>query len=176
MFVQELEKTGELLVELGSDQTSCHNPFNGGYYPVGYSYDESQKLLEENPELFKEKIESSLRRHVTAVNKLADAGMYFFDYGNAFLLESRRAGADVGKPGAEKSTDATFRYPSYVQDIMGDIFSLGFGPFRWVCTSGDPRDLDTTDKLAAEVLQGHNRQVGCRSSSGDHRLRNSKRY
>jgi len=154
MFVQEYEKTGNLLVELGSDQTSCHNPFNGGYYPVDYGYDEAQVVLKEDPQLFKTKVEVSLRRHVAAINKLSDAGMYFFDYGNAFLLESRRAGANVSKPGCENSTDATFRYPSYVQDIMGDIFSLGFGPFRWVCTSGNPQDLETTDKLAAEVLQG----------------------
>jgi len=153
MFVSELEKTGELLVELGSDQTSCHNPFNGGYYPVDYTYDEAQKVLTKDPVLFKSKVEESLRRHVVAVNKLADAGMYFFDYGNAFLLEARRAGADVSKAGAENTNDATFRYPSYVQDIMGDIFSLGFGPFRWVCTSGDPKDLEMTDKIAAEVLQ-----------------------
>jgi len=153
MFVSELETRGELLVELGSDQTSCHNPFNGGYYPVHYTYDEAQKVLTKDPVLFKRKVEESLRRHVVAINKLADAGMYFFDYGNAFLLEARRAGADVSKAGAENTNDATFRYPSYVQDIMGDIFSLGFGPFRWVCTSGDPKDLEMTDKIAAEVLQ-----------------------
>jgi len=153
MLADQLERTGRLLVDIGSDQTSCHNPFNGGYYPVEYGYEEAQRVLEKDPQLFKEKVQESLRRHIAAINKLADAGMYFFDYGNAFLLEARRAGANVSKPGEEDSTDATFRYPTYVQDIMGDIFSFGFGPFRWVCTSGDPKDLETTDKLAAEVFE-----------------------
>lgn len=153
MIVQHLESTGELLSELGSDQTSCHNPFNGGYYPVHYSYDEAQEVLKRDPAEFKKKVEESLRRHVAAVNKLSDAGMYFFDYGNAFLLESRRAGASVNRPGDNDPNSGKFRYPSYVQDIMGDIFSLGFGPFRWVCTSGNPKDLEKTDKLAEEVMQ-----------------------
>jgi len=153
MIVQHLESTGELLSELGSDQTSCHNPFNGGYYPVHYSYDEAQEVLKRDPTEFKKKVEETLIRHVAAVNKLSDAGMYFFDYGNAFLLESRRAGANVNRPGDNDPNSGKFRYPSYVQDIMGDIFSLGFGPFRWVCTSGNPKDLEKTDKLAEEVMQ-----------------------
>merc|ERR1719500_370076 len=151
-FLKEYQETGEMLVELGSDQTSCHNPFNGGYYPVGLGYEEAQVVMAEEPDRFQALVQESLRRHVAAINTLADAGMYFFDYGNAFLLEARRAGADVSKKGqAEGST--LFRYPSYVQDIMGDIFSLGFGPFRWVCTSGRPEDLATTDRLAKEVLE-----------------------
>lgn len=134
-------------VHLGSDQTSLHNPFAGGYYPAGLTFEESSVLMSENPTAFKEAVYSSLRRHVHAINELANAGMYFFDYGNAFLLESGRAGADICKP------DGNFRYPSYVQDIMGPMcFDYGFGPFRWVCTSGDPADLETTDKIATEVL------------------------
>ena len=128
-FLQEYQQTGELLVELGSDQTSCHNPYNGGYYPVQLSYEEAAKELANNPENFKELVQESLRRHVSAINSLSDAGVYFFDYGNAFLLEARRSGANVAKPG-EDASSTKFRYPSYVQDIMGDIFSLGFGPFR----------------------------------------------
>lgn len=152
-LVQELERGGQLLVDLGSDQTSCHNPFNGGYYPVQLSYDEAHEMIRSEPEKFRELVEESLRRQVLAINKLSDAGMYFFDYGNAFLLESQRAGADVSRAGEDRgATSSSFRYPSYVQDIMGDIFSLGFGPFRWVCTSGRPEDLATTDKLAEEVL------------------------
>ncbi len=135
-------------VDLGSDQTSLHNPWAGGYYPVGLTYEESQRLMADEPEKFKEKVQESLRRQVTAINKLADRGMYFFDYGNAFLLESSRAGADIGSP------DTGFRYPSYVQDIMGPLFfDYGFGPFRWVCTSCNPADLAVTDRLAAEVLE-----------------------
>jgi len=153
MIVKHFQATGVLLSELGSDQTSCHNPFNGGYYPVHYSYDEANEVLKKNPLEFKKKVEETLCRHVAAVNKLSDAGMYFFDYGNAFLLESRRAGANVNRPGDNDPNSGRFRYPSYVQDIMGDIFSLGFGPFRWVCTSGDPKDLQKTDKLAEEVMQ-----------------------
>ena len=134
-------------VDLGSDQTSLHNPWAGGYYPVGLSFEESNCMMAEEPELFKLKVKESLRRHVAAVNKLAQRGMYFFDYGNAFLLESSRAGADVMK------SDGTFKYPSYVQDIMGPMcFDYGFGPFRWVCTSANPDDLDTTDRIAMEVL------------------------
>merc|ERR1719500_874657 len=151
-FLKEYQETGEMLVELGSDQTSCHNPFNGGYYPVGLGYEEAQVVMAEEPDRFQALVQESLRRHVAAINTLADAGMYFFDYGNAFLLEARRAGADVARRG--KENDPTlFRYPSYVQDIMGDIFSLGFGPFRWVCTSGRAEDLATTDRLAREVLE-----------------------
>lgn len=135
-------------VDLGSDQTSLHNPWAGGYYPVGLSLEESQKMMAENPEQFKKEVESTLRRHVAAINKLAANGMYFFDYGNAFLLESSRAGADIMKE------DGTFKYPSYVQDIMGPMcFDYGFGPFRWVCTSGKSEDLDTTDHIAMEVLE-----------------------
>ena len=135
-------------VDLGSDQTSLHNPWAGGYYPVGYTLEESQRMMAEEPECFKEAVQASLRRQVAAINRLADRGMYFFDYGNAFLLEASRAGAEV--TGAEGKA---FRYPSYVQDIMGPLFfDYGFGPFRWVCSSGDPKDLEVTDRLAAEVL------------------------
>ncbi|XP_064085430.1 urocanate hydratase-like [Macrobrachium nipponense] len=147
----EYEKTGELLAELGSDQTSCHNPFSGGYYPVQLSYDQSLEMLSKNPEKFRKLVEESLRRQVAAINKLSEVGLFFWDYGNAFLLEARRAGADVGA--TEGGDSIKFRYPSYVQDIMGDIFSLGFGPFRWVCTSGDPEDLQKTDQIACDVLQ-----------------------
>ncbi|XP_077541577.1 urocanate hydratase-like [Haemaphysalis longicornis] len=143
----EMENTGEMLVELGSDQTSCHNPFNGGYYPVQLSYEEANVKMRQDPQNFKMLVQESLRRQVTAINKLAKRGMCFWDYGNAFLLEASRAGADVGQQGLK------FRYPSYVQDIMGDIFSLGFGPFRWVCTSGCKEDLVATDRLAASVLK-----------------------
>ncbi|MCR4852984.1 MAG: urocanate hydratase [Prevotella sp.] len=139
----------DIHVDLGSDQTSLHNPWAGGYYPVGLSLEESKQMMAENPALFKEKVQASLRRQVAAINRLSARGMYFFDYGNAFLLESSRAGADIMR------ADGTFRYPSYVQDIMGPMFfDYGFGPFRWVCTSGDPSDLATTDRLAAEVLEG----------------------
>ena len=134
-------------VNLGSDQTSLHNPWAGGYYPVGYTYEESRTMMAEEPERFKECVRASLRRQVDAINGLAAQGMYFFDYGNAFLLESSRAGADILKP------DGKFRYPSYVQDIMGPLFfDYGFGPFRWVCMSQDPEDLKETDRIAAEVL------------------------
>ena len=135
-------------VDLGSDQTSLHNPWAGGYYPVGYSYEESRVMMAEEPERFKEAVQESLRRHAAAVNKLAERGMYFFDYGNAFLLEASRAGADVLLPNGK------FRYPSYVQDIMGPLFfDYGFGPFRWVCTSGKEEDLDKSDEIAARVLE-----------------------
>ncbi len=135
-------------VDIGSDQTSLHNPWAGGYYPVGLSYEESNDMMANNPELFKEKVKETLRRHVAAINTLTARGMYFFDYGNAFLLESSRAGADImnGKGG--------FKYPSYVQDIMGPMcFDYGFGPFRWVCTSNHPKDLAETDRIAATVLR-----------------------
>ncbi len=135
-------------VDLGSDQTSLHNPFAGGYYPVGIGFDEANEMMAEQPEKFKELVYASLRRHIAAVNKLTAGGMYFFDYGNAFLLESSRAGADVLK------TDGSFRYPSYVQDIMGPMyFDYGFGPYRWVCTSSKPEDLAMTDRLAVEVME-----------------------
>ncbi|HSG67224.1 MAG TPA: urocanate hydratase [Bacteroidales bacterium] len=135
-------------VELGSDQTSLHNPWAGGYYPAGLSFEESNKLMVDDPEKFREKVHESLRRQVNAINTMTARGMYFFDYGNAFLLESSRAGADVMK------ADGSFKYPSYVQDIMGPMcFDYGFGPFRWVCTSGDPRDLEATDRIAADILE-----------------------
>ena len=181
----------DIHVDLGSDQTSLHNPWAGGYYPVGYSLEESQRMMAEEPERFKEAVRASLRRQVAAINRLANRGMYFFDYGNAFLLEASRAGADVWEVDkltskqvdkltskqVEKltseqvdklddnannsstrqlvnSSTKKFRYPSYVQDIMGPLFfDYGFGPFRWVCTSGDAKDLATTDRLAAEVLE-----------------------
>ncbi len=134
-------------IDLGSDQTSLHNPFAGGYYPAGLTFEESNRMMAENPSHFKEKVYESLRRHVKAVNAMVEQGMYFFDYGNAFLLESSRAGADILKPNGD------FKYPSYVQDIMGPLFfDYGFGPFRWVCTSSDPKDLEITDKIAADVL------------------------
>ncbi|MEM1214300.1 MAG: urocanate hydratase [Bacteroidota bacterium] len=136
-------------VQLGSDQTSLHNPWSGGYYPVGMDFDEANDLLRDDPERFKTLVQDSLRRHAAAVNQHAERGTYFFDYGNAFLLESSRAGADVL---AENETD--FRYPSYVQDILGPMcFDYGFGPFRWVCASGRSEDLDTTDAIAARVLR-----------------------
>jgi len=145
-------------VDLGSDQTSLHNPWAGGYYPVGYSLEESQRMMADEPERFKEAVQASLRRQVAAINRLADRGMYFFDYGNAFLLEASRAGADVqyvALPTQQtEQAPRRFRYPSYVQDIMGPLFfDYGFGPFRWVCSSGNPDDLAVTDRLAAEVLE-----------------------
>ena len=138
----------EINVDLGSDQTSLHNPWAGGYYPVGMTLDESKQMMAENPTKFRECVQESLRRQVAAINKLTARGMYFFDYGNAFLLQSQRAGADI------MTAEGRFRYPSYVQDIMGQMFfDYGFGPFRWVCTSGKPEDLATTDRIAAEVLE-----------------------
>ena len=138
----------DVQVDLGSDQTSLHNPWAGGYYPVGYSLEESKKMMAQDPERFKEAVKASLRRQVAAINRLTAKGMYFFDYGNAFLLESSRAGADILK------ADGSFRYPSYVQDIMGPMyFDYGFGPFRWVCMSEDPADLAKSDALAVKVLR-----------------------
>ena len=135
-------------VDLGSDQTSLHNPWAGGYYPVGYSYEESKEMMAREPERFKECVRESLRRHAAAIGRLSARGMYFFDYGNAFLLEASRAGADV------MGENGRFRYPSYVQDIMGPLFfDYGFGPFRWVCMSQDPEDLAKTDRIAADVLK-----------------------
>lgn len=135
-------------VDLGSDQTSLHNPWAGGYYPVGQSFEESVRMMAEEPEKFREAVRASLRRHVAAINRLSAGGMYFFDYGNAFLLESSRAGADILRP------DGTFRYPSYVQDIMGPLyFDYGFGPFRWVCMSERPEDLAKSDEIAVNILK-----------------------
>ncbi|MBR7065138.1 MAG: urocanate hydratase [Prevotella sp.] len=138
----------DIRVDLGSDQTSLHNPWAGGYYPVGYSLEESKRMMAGQPDRFKECVRESLRRQVAAINRLTARGMYFFDYGNAFMLEASRAGADILLP------DGRFRYPSYVQDIMGPLFfDYGFGPFRWVCTSCDPDDLALTDRLATEALE-----------------------
>ncbi len=138
----------QMYIDLGSDQTSLHNPWAGGYYPVDVDFNEANRMMAEEPDKFQAKVRSTLRRHAAAINKLTAIGMYFFDYGNAFLLEASRAGADVMK------ADGTFRYPSYVQDIMGPLFfDYGFGPFRWVCTSGNPEDLAVTDRIAAEVLE-----------------------
>jgi urocanate hydratase len=138
----------DIEVEMGSDQTSLHNPWAGGYYPAGLTFEESKQMMAYEPEKFRLYVQESLRRHVEAINRLTAKGMYFFDYGNAFLLEASRAGADIMK------SDGTFRYPSYVQDIMGPMcFDYGFGPFRWVCASGDPSDLDLTDRIAMDVLE-----------------------
>jgi urocanate hydratase len=139
----------DIFIHVGSDQTSLHIPWTGGYYPVGLSYEESNRLISEEPEVFKEKVQESLRRHAASINRHTAKGTYFFDYGNAFLLESSRAGAEIM---AENKID--FKYPSYVQDILGPMcFDYGFGPFRWVCTSGNPADLDATDQIAMDVLQ-----------------------
>lgn len=147
---EKFEEAG-LKIDIGSDQTSLHNPWAGGYYPAGISFGESNKMMAENPERFKEKVQESLRRHAAAINKHTAKGTYFFDYGNAFLLEASRAGADVM---AEHPTlGREFKYPSYVQDIMGPMcFDYGFGPFRWVCTSGKSEDLQKTDEIATSVL------------------------
>ena len=148
--VDLLEKlvADNIKIEIGSDQTSLHNPFAGGYYPVGLSFEESNKMMAENAPLFKEKVYESLRRHANAIKKLTANGMYFFDYGNAFLLEASRAGADI------LNADGTFIYKSYVQDILGPMcFDYGFGPFRWVCASNEENDLRTTDNIAAKVLE-----------------------
>lgn len=135
-------------VDLGSDQTSLHNPWAGGYYPAGFTYEESNEMMASDPDRFKREVQKTLRRHVAAINKLAERGMYFFDYGNAFLLEASRAKADI------MASNGTFKYPSYVQDIMGSLFfDYGFGPYRWVCTSSKPEDLAETDRIAAEVLE-----------------------
>ncbi len=138
----------DLHIDIGTDQTSLHNPWAGGYYPVGISFEDSKKMMAEEPEKFKEAVRNSLRRHADAINKLSKRGLYFFDYGNAFLLEASRAGAAITK------ADGTFIYPSYVQDIVGPMcFDFGFGPFRWICTSADPKDLATTDRIALQVLE-----------------------
>jgi len=150
-LVDEHRRTGELLVDLGSDQTSCHAPFSGGYYPVQLSYEESRRRMADEPDEFRALVQTSLVRQVEAINYLAAHGLAFWDYGNAFLLEAGRAGADVRREG--DTSGLRFRYPSYVQDIMGDIFSLGFGPFRWVCASGQPTDLAATDRIAQRVME-----------------------
>ena len=138
----------DVKVELGSDQTSLHNPWAGGYYPAGISFDESNRMMASDPERFRREVQATLVRHARAVNAMSDRGMYFFDYGNAFLLEASRAGADIMKP------DGNFRYPSYVQDILGPLcFDYGFGPFRWVCSSGLADDLERTDAIATRVLE-----------------------
>ena len=135
-------------VELGSDQTSLHNPWSGGYYPAGLTLEQSNELMVKDTVAFQEEVRKSLRRQISAIRKMTDQGMYFWDYGNAFLLEAGRAGADVLK------SDGSFIYPSYVQDIMGPLFfDYGFGPFRWVCTSGDPRDLKVSDEIATRVME-----------------------
>ncbi|MVX35491.1 urocanate hydratase [Myroides sp. LoEW2-1] len=145
---EEFDKQN-LYIDLGSDQTSLHNPWAGGYYPVGVSFEDANDLMANNPSRFKELVQESLRRQATAINKHTAKGTYFFDYGNAFLLEASRAGADVMAP-----NNIDFKYPSYVQDIMGPMcFDYGFGPFRWVCTSGKPEDLAKTDEIACEVLE-----------------------
>jgi urocanate hydratase len=147
--VWEKFNTEGIFVELGSDQTSLHNPWAGGYYPVGQSLEESNRMMAEEPELFHEKVQETLRRHAAAINAHAAKGTYFFDYGNAFLLEASRAGADIM---ANNGID--FKYPSYVQDILGPMcFDYGFGPFRWVCASGNPDDLKKTDEIACQVLE-----------------------
>ena len=148
---ERLADEPEHLVDLGSDQTSLHNPFGGGYYPVQLSFEEGKQLMTTDSERFKQLVQESLRRHVAAINKLAARGMRFWDYGNSFLLEASRAGAAVYD--GDVTSLNRFRYPSYVQDIMGDVFSLGFGPFRWVCTSMSEDDLRTTDRIAGEVLR-----------------------
>ncbi|MDG2331187.1 MAG: urocanate hydratase [Flavobacteriales bacterium] len=150
-IVEVWEKFDEenIYVDLGSDQTSLHNPWAGGYYPVGLTYEESNEMMASQPGLFKDKVQESLRRHAAAVNKHTAKGTYFFDYGNAFLLEASRAGGDV-----MASDGIAFKYPSYVQDIMGPMcFDFGFGPFRWVCASGKESDLETTDRIACEILE-----------------------
>jgi urocanate hydratase len=150
-------------VDLGSDQTSLHNPYAGGYYPVGIGFEEANRMMAEDPDRFREAVRVSLRRHVKAINGLTAQGMYFWDYGNAFLLEAGKAGADIfenpdaGQAGAasrDTYSQTNYRYPSYVQAIMGPLFfDYGFGPFRWVCTSSDPADLATTDRIALEQLE-----------------------
>jgi len=138
----------KIKVDIGSDQTSLHNPWSGGYYPLGYTFEEANKLIHENPEKFKIEVQSTLKKHVNIINKHVNNGTYFFDYGNAFLLEASKAKADIIK------RDGSFKYPSYVQDIMGPMcFDYGFGPFRWVCASGKQQDLDITDNIACEVLE-----------------------
>ena len=161
---EQFDKEG-IFIQVGSDQTSLHNPFSGGYYPAGLSFEEANEMIRNQPEAFKEKVYESLRRHVAAVNKHSAKGTYFFDYGNAFLLESSRAGAEIM---AENGID--FRYPSYVQDILGPMcFDYGFGPFRWVCTSGKPEDLAKSDAIATKILLGNKSQFARRNPAADGR-------
>jgi urocanate hydratase len=142
--------TENIFIHLGSDQTSLHNPWSGGYYPVGLSFEQANVMISDEPETFKHLVQDSLKRHAAAVNRHTERGTYFFDYGNAFLLEASRAGADI----LDKNDVTKFRYPSYVQDILGPMcFDYGFGPFRWVCTSGDKADLRKTDQIALNVLE-----------------------
>ncbi|KAL3082892.1 hypothetical protein niasHS_010694 [Heterodera schachtii] len=148
---ERLAEEPELIVELGSDQTSCHNAFGGGYCPVGLSFDEANRMLTEDKPNFDRMVRQSLLRHIAAIEKLCARGMHFWDYGNAFLVECHRAGAQILTENAQD--DKTFKFPSYMQHIMGDIFALGFGPFRWVCTSGSHQDLQKTDQIAAKVIQ-----------------------
>jgi len=158
-FAADAAATGENLIDLASDQTSLHNPYNGGFYPTGLTLAESNALMAADPAAFKAAVQASLRRQVTAINALVTRGSRFWDYGNSFLLEAFRAGADIALPAARAGdavteTNVTFKYPSYVEEFMGDIFSMGFGPFRWVCTSGRAEDLAATDSIASEVLKG----------------------
>ncbi|CAI4222114.1 unnamed protein product [Auanema sp. JU1783] len=148
---ERLAEEKDNLADLGSDQTSLHNPYLGGYYPVGLSMEESNILMTSDPARFKHLVKESLRRHIGAIDKLNKRGLYFWDYGNAFLVECQRAGVQMLTENA--ADDKSFRYPSYMQDIMGDIFSMGFGPFRWVCTSGKEEDLKKTDQIACEVIE-----------------------
>jgi urocanate hydratase len=153
-IVEVWEKFAEenITIDLGSDQTSLHNPWAGGYYPIGYSFEEANEMMANDPEKFKEEVRKTLRRHADAINQHTAKGTYFFDYGNAFLLESSRAGANVLSD--HPTIGREFKYPSYVQDIMGPMcFDYGFGPFRWVCASGNPEDLAKTDQIACEVLE-----------------------
>lgn len=159
-LVEFYEKTGELLVDLGSDQTSCHNPFMGGYYPVQLSYDEAKQMMFHDQDRFRELVQESLRRQIRAIDKLSSKGMVFWDYGNAFLLEVTRAGIDLRD--SSDSLGNRFRYPSYMQDVMGDIFSLGFGPFRWICSSGRDEDLRETDKLAELCFENILKDYSCK--------------
>jgi urocanate hydratase len=167
-------------VDLGSDQTSLHNPWAGGYYPAGLSYEESNALMVADPAAFKQRVQASLKRQVKAINSLTAQGMYFFDYGNAFLLESKRAGAEIGPlPVPSSGVEKEFRYPSYVEDIMGPLcFDHGFGPFRWVCASGDPKDLATSDRIAGDVLEAmlHEAPEAIRQQIADnlHWIRNAQ--
>ena len=170
----------KIKVDLGSDQTSLHNPWAGGYYPVGLSYEQSNDMMATDPEAFKKRVHESLKRQVIAINVLAEQGMYFFDYGNAFLLEAGRAGADVfHEEHGSQIRASEFRYPSYVEDIMGPLcFDHGFGPFRWVCTSGDPKDLATSDRIAGDVLESmlHDAPENIRQQIADnlHWIRNAQ--
>ncbi len=148
MDVWEQFARKDIRVDIGSDQTSLHNPWAGGYYPAGISFEESNRMISSDPGKFRELVRESLRRQVRAINIHCGRGTYFFDYGNAFLLEASRAGADI------LDSAGDFRYPSYVQDIMGPMcFDYGFGPFRWICCSNDPADLELTDRIAAGTLE-----------------------